>query len=428
MINTQRNLKGKIIKILNKTTMLTLIAMVVGAILGILFGKSMTKFNFIGTIWLNCIKMVVAPLILCIMVTAIAKQKDARSLGRISGRIILYYIATTFIACIIGLLVAMLLKPGQGIVLDGLVTTEISGTTDITVDSFLTGLFSDNMFASLSSGNIMQIMVIAIFFGFAILAMRTGANKELMINFFDSCNDMIFKYIGFVMKLAPIGVLFLMANTFGMYGINIIGSMAQLIGTYWIALIIHVLLTYGLCVLIFAKINPFKFLRESSPVWSFTIASCSSAATIPVSIETAKKKFNVPERIANFCIPLGAQMNTDGTAIMFTAVLIFIGQLYGIEFSVGTLIKMVLVGALLSSCGGGIPGGGVVKLLILIEAFGLPIEIVGIVAGFYRLLDMGTTTCNCLGDLAGTICVSKLEERRARRLGLPQEEIVENVE
>jgi Na+/H+-dicarboxylate symporter len=278
------------------------------------------------------------------------------------------------------------------------------------------------MFKTFTDGNILQTMVIAVFLGFAILTMKNQKRKETLINFFGACNDMIFKYIGFIMKLAPIGVLFLMANTFGKYGINVLGSMAQLIGTFYVGLFVQIFLVYGLAMWIFARINPFTFLKKSSSLWSFTIASCSSSASIPVSIENAKTNFSIPERIANFCIPLGAQMNTDGTALMFTAVLIFIGQIYGLDYSFGTLLKMVLVGSLLSSSGGGIPGGGVVKLLIIVEAFSLPTEFIGVIAGFYRLLDMGSTTCNCLGDLAGTVIVTKSEERRAKRLGINFEE------
>ncbi len=414
--------REKIMKMLNNTAMLTIIAMVIGAGLGMVFGETMQSINFIGTIWLYCIQMVVVPLILCMMIIAIGKQKDAATLGRIAARIIGYYLITTIIACVIGLSVALIIKPGQGLSLDGFVVSDVASSSAITVSSFMLSLFSSNMFSSFTDGNILQTMVIGIFLGLSILAMKNQERKDTLLNFFESVNDMIFAYIKVVMKLAPIGVLCLMANTFGTYGLTILTAMAQLIGTYWLSVIIHVLLTYGIAMWAFGRVNPFTFLKKSAPVWTFTVASCSSTASIPVSIKTAKENFSIPERVANFCIPLGSQMNTDGTAIMFTGVLIFIGQIAGIDYSVPMLIQMVLVGALLSSAGGGIPGGGVVKLLIIVEAFGLPVALVGVIAGFYRLFDMGTTTCNCLGDLAGTVCVTNSEKRRAERLGIPFEE------
>ena len=163
--------------------------------------------------------------------------------------------------------------------------------------------------------------------------------------------------------------------------------------------------------------NIFKFLRDATPVWSFTIATCSSTANIPNSIKTAREVFNVPDSISNFSIPLGATLNYDGLCMAFSCVLITVAQMNGIEFGTGTLIHIILVALLLSSCGSGIPGGGVVKIMMILGTFGLPTEFAGLLAGFYRFFDMGITTVNCLGDLVGTVCVAKLEERRSARLG-----------
>ena len=125
----------------------------------------------------------------------------------------------------------------------------------------------------------------------------------------------------------------------------------------------------------------------------------------------------MPDSIALFCIPLGANMNCDGLSMTFACVIVFIGQMNGIQYDLPTLLRIILVATLLSSAGSGIPGGGIVKLMTIVGTFGLPSEIVGIMAGFYRFFDMGTTTCNCLGDLVGTVCITKMEEKRAKRLG-----------
>lgn len=402
---------------------LNFIAMLIGAGLGMYFGKTMGNYKYIGDIWLNSIKMIVVPLVLCIMILAVGGQKDLSSLGRIATKTIVYYISTTVIASILGLIVAITLKPGAGVSLAGLESVELKGTAVFTVANFLTSLFSDNMFGSFANNNIIQTMVIAILLGIAILRMKNKERQELVLNWFQSINDMLYMFIALVIKASPIGVLFLMADTFGKFGFSIFTSMAGLIGTYWLSVILHVILVYGLLLWISAGISPFKFLKDSSEVWTFTIASCSSAATIPVNTKVAKEKFGVPSRIADFSIPLGAQINYDGSVLLYSCVLMFIGQLYGLHFDMGTFIRIVIVSTLISSSGGGIPGSGIVKLLVLVQTFNLPVEIVGIIAGFYRFFDMGTTTGNCLGDLAGTVFISKWEERRAKKLGVTESEL-----
>ena len=219
-----------------------------------------------------------------------------------------------------------------------------------------------------------------------------------------------------IMKVSPIGIFFLMGASFGKYGAGIFTSMATLLGTYYLACIVHILLVYGLVLWIGAGVNPFRFVKESAELWVYTLATCSSVAAIPVSMKVAREKFKVPDQISSFTVPLGSQMNYDGSVILYGCVIMFISQVCGQSVSIEMMLRVVLLSAILSTGGGDIPGSGIVKLLVVVETFGLPTEIVGIIAAFYRLFDMGTTTNNCLGDLAGTVLVSRLEERRNKRL------------
>ena len=188
--------------------------------------------------------------------------------------------------------------------------------------------------------------------------------------------------------------------------------MASLAGVYYLACLLHVIFVYGGVLWFSCGINPFRFIKESAELWMYTITTCSSVASIPVNIKVAKEKFNVPERISSFTVPLGSQMNYDGSVILYGCVITFISQVIGAPLDVGTMVKVVVLSAILSTGGGGIPGSGIVKLFVMVEAFGLPTEIVGIIAAFYHIFDMGTTINNCLGDLAGTIFVSRMEEKR----------------
>ena len=372
-------------------------AMLLGAVLGIVIGEPMTKVGFIGTIWLNCIKMIVVPMVLVTIVTGVVSQKDMKTLGRISFRIMAYYVITTLVACAIGILVTSIVKPGTIANFTGLASKEVTGSADITVADFFTGMFSSNIIQTFADGNILQTVVIAILLGVNVL------------------NDMVFSLINMIMLVSPIGVFFLMGDSFGKYGAGIFTSMATLVGTYYLACLVHVVLVYCTVIWVTAGINPLKFLKDSAELWVYTISTCSSVAAIPINIKVAKEKFNVPETISGFTVPLGSQMNYDGSVILYGCVILFISQTIGVPVTLGTMVKIILMSAILSTGGGGIPGSGIVKLLVMVTAFGLPTEIVGIIAAFYRLFDMGTTTNNCLGDLAGTVFVSKLEDKAAAR-------------
>ncbi len=389
------------------------IAMILGTLAGLLVGKPITQFTFIGDVWLNCIKMIVVPMVICTIVTGIISQNSSQALKRISTRIIAYYVISTVLACIVGLIIANLLQPGHFANFTGMASQKITGTANITLASFIKGLFSTNMVKTFADGNIIQTLIIAIFIGIAILKMKNEEHKQTMIKFFHGASDMVFSLIGIVMAASPIGVFFLMANCFGKYGASIFTSMAVLLGTYYLACLAHVIFVYGSFLLVFAKISPFKFIKDSAELWIYTISTCSSIASIPVNIKVAKEKYNVPDRISGFTIPLGSQMNSDGSVLLYACVITFISQMIGQDMTLAQLINIIFVSTIMSMGGGGIPGSGIVKLMVVVQAVGLPIEIVGVIAAFYHLFDMGTTTNNCLGDLTGTIIVSRGEENYA---------------
>lgn len=392
--------------------------MILGAVFGLLFGDAMVQLEFIGTIWLNCIKMIVVPMVLMTIITGITSQKDLKSLGRIAVRIMVYYVLTTLIASVIGLATASILKPGVHANFTGLASKEIKGTANITVAQFFTNMFSSNMFVTFSESNILQTVVISVMLGLAIMLVKDKEKRQKLISGCDALCSLVFSLIGMIMKVSPIGIFFLMGASFGKYGTSIFSSMATLLGTYYLACLFHILLVYGSVMWIGAGISPFRFIRETAELWVYTLSTCSSVAAIPVSMQVAREKFDVPDRISSFTVPLGSQMNYDGSVILYGCVIMFIAQVCGQQVSLEMMFRVVLLSAILSTGGGGIPGSGIVKLLVMVEAFALPTEIVGIIAAFYRLFDMGTTTNNCLGDLAGTVLVSKLEEKREKKMGL----------
>ncbi len=189
-----------------------LIAMILGAVFGLIIGEPMTKLGFIGDIWLNMIKMIVVPMVLVTIITGITSQEDIRSLGRISVRIMTYYILTTLVATAVGIAVALIIKPGVYANFTGLAAKEVTGSTDITMSEFFLSMFSSNMFATFASGNILQTLIIAVLTGVAILRMKNEEFKKTVINGFNALGDMVFSLIGMIMIASPIGIFFLMAD------------------------------------------------------------------------------------------------------------------------------------------------------------------------------------------------------------------------
>lgn len=387
-------------------------AMILGSIAGLLGGKTMVSLGFIGDIWLNCIKMIVIPMVICTIVSGIISQDSLTSLKRVSSRIIAYYIITTILACIVGIVVASIIQPGHFANFSGLDTKKVTGEINITFAGFLKDLFSTNMIATFAKGNLVQTLVISILLGIAILKMKNQEHKATMKKVFEAANSMIFSLIGMIMQISPIGISFLMGSSFGKYGAGIFTSMAVLVLTYYAACLAHVLVVYGGFLMIFAHINPFRFIKDSAELWIYTLSTCSSIASIPINMKVAKKKFGIPDYISSFTIPLGSQMNTDGSVLLYSCVILFISQMIGHPMNIVQLVNTIFISTIMSMGGGGIPGSGIVKLMVVVQAVGLPIEVVGVIAAFYRLFDMGTTTNNCIGDLVGTVIVGKAELKK----------------
>lgn len=391
-----------------KLTNKIFLAMVLGTLLGIVAGPVATQLEWVGNIWLNMIKMAVIPLVIFTMVQGITSMDNPKALKRIWLRATLYYLVTTIIAVLIGIITTTLLKPGLGFIFEkGSKTVEVPKLVDL--KGFMVGLFSDNIFVSFTKGDIVQVLIIAIIVGIAIVKMPVEKSGPIKA-WFSSMTNLVMAVVGFIMDLAPIGVFCLMAAALGKYGIGFLGTMSKLIGTYYLAAAIQLLGIYLLTVWIFTKMSPFDFMRRTSKTWIFTLSTCSSAAAIPISLQVAKEELGVSKDVADFIVPYGTQMNHDGNAILIGTVLIFCAQAIGIDFTFMQLVQMVILGVILSAGGGGIPSSGIVKLMIVAQAFSMPLEIIVMVGAFYRLFDMVVTTMNCLGDLAGTIIVDKLEK------------------
>lgn len=391
------------------------IAMLTGSIFGIIIGPPAKEIKFIGDIWLNLMKMIIIPMVIFIVVKGISSMDNPKTLGRVGLKVISFYAFTTIFATILGIIVTKILKPGNGFQFEK--ATEAFETSKMLgFREYITSLFSSNMFVSFYEGNMLQVLVIAIILGIAIISLKDKYRIPLKA-WFDNMAELCMGIVQLVMELSPIGVFCLMASSLGVYGLEMFKTMSKMLGAFYLASLIQILVVYLGLLWITTKISPFDFLKKSIQTWIAAISTCSSAAVIPVNLKVANEEFGVSDQISSFSIPVGAQFNQDGGAILSAVVILFSAQAIGVNFGLMELIQMVLVCTLVSAGSGAIPGGGIVRLMITSAAFGMPLEIVGLVAAFYRFFDMRATCMSTIGDLSATVIIDRLEKGRAVKRG-----------
>lgn len=385
-----------------------LIYLAAGILLGIVFGEKATVVQPLGDLFIRLLLMAAIPLVFFNLLAGLTSLEDIRALGRVGSRIAIYYVFTTVMALTLGLSMMHLLKPGVGMQLTGEVEDtfgQVPGVTEVLLD-----LIPENIFKAFSAGQMSQIVVFAVFLGITTLLMPKE-KKQSLGKVFDVLAELFRKLVDIILHFSPVGIGALAASTVGQYGSAIFGPLALFIGGVWGAQAVMVII-YLLLLFLFTRQSPLSFFKQTAPLYATTAATCSSLASLVVSLEVAEDRVKLPRSIYSFTLPLGAQMNKDGTSIMLAGVLLFTAQAAGVEFSLASQATIILIGLLLSNGSGGIPGGGLVIALIFVKAFHLPLEIAVIVGGIYRLIDMGGTTINCMGDMVGTIIVAHLEEKQ----------------
>ncbi len=385
-----------------------LIYMGLGVILGIVAPGPAMALQPLGDLFIRLLMMAAIPLVFFNLLGGLTALKDLGVLGRLGAKIMAFYLTTTTLALTMGITVMSVVRPGVGMDLEGEVPEEfgdIPGVAQILLD-----LVPANAIAAFSEGQVAQIVVFAIFLGIATLLLPEDKRAPLR-NVFAAFADLFRKLVEIIMWYGPIGIGALTAATVGEYGSQLFGPLALFLLGIWSAQACMFLIQMGLLSAL-TEYRPLDFLKRTGPLYATAVATCSSLASLAVALEMAGKRLKLPESIYSFTLPLGAQLNKDGTSIMLTSVLLFTAQAVGVSFDLPTMLTILLVGLILSEGSGGIPGGGLVIALIFVQAFHLPLEIAVIVGGIYRLIDMGSTTINVTGDLVGTSIVAHSERDR----------------
>ncbi|HGY9575705.1 TPA: dicarboxylate/amino acid:cation symporter [Vibrio fluvialis] len=362
-------------------------------------------FEVGGKIFIASLKMLVVPLVFVSLVCGTSSLKDLSTLGRMGGKTLAFYITTTAIAITLALTMGTIFQPGAGADL-----TAASGFTSAEAPSLgkvLIDMFPTNPINAMAEGKTLQVIVFAVLFGIAISA--AGKQGERIAAVFNDLNEVIMKLVALLMNVAPYGVFFLMAKLFTGLGLSAILNLAEYFVVLAATLLIHGLVTYSVMLKSFAGLSPITFFRKMEDAIMFAFSTASSNATIPVTMETAKNRFGVDNKIASFTIPLGATVNMDGTAIMQGVATAFIAQAFNIDLSMGDYLTVILTATLASIGTAGVPGVGLVMLAMVLNQVGLPLEGIALIMGVDRLLDMIRTAVNITGDSVVTCIVAKSE-------------------
>ncbi|TVR99348.1 MAG: dicarboxylate/amino acid:cation symporter [Phycisphaerales bacterium] len=383
------------------------IYMIAGVLFGIFLPEQAIAVKPVGDLFIRLLLMAAIPLVFFNLLAGLTSLEGLGILGRLGGKVIAYYFATTTIALILGLTIMSILRPGDGMELraddiDEESLAEVPGVVAIVFD-----LFPENIIRAFSQGNLAQIVIFAIFLGIAVLLLP-DKHKAPISQLVEALAAALRKLVEIIMKMGPIGIGALMASTVGEHGQALFGPLLLFLAGIWLAqACMFVIQMVALTTL--SSWTPWPFLKKTGPLYATAAGTCSSLATLAVAIDLAANRLKLPRKIYSFTLPLGAQLNKDGTALMLTGVLLFTAQAVGVEFTIGEMLIIILVGLILSEGSGGIPGGGAVIALIFVNAFNLPPEIAGIVVGIYRLIDMGNTTINVTGDMVATTIIAESE-------------------
>lgn len=387
-----------------------------GIIAGLIFlaaGKADWAVNYVkpfGTIFLNLIKFIVVPIVLTSIIAGVISMQDIRKVGSIGWKTVVYYMMTTACAVIIGLVFANIFKGTYQVLQTSGLEYEVAETGSF-MDT-LVNIFPSNAVQPLANATMLQVIVIALFFGFGIIL--AGDKGKPLADLINSLCDVSMIIMEMILKLSPIGVFCLITPVVAENGTKILGSLAMVLLTAYICYIIHAVVVYSATVKTMAGINPITFFKGMAPAMVFAFSSASSVGTLPMNLECAEK-LGADREVASFVLPLGATINMDGTAIYQGVCAVFIATCYGVNLTLPQMLTIVLTATLASIGTAGVPGAGMVMLAMVLQSVGLPVEGIALVAGVDRIFDMGRTTVNITGDAACSIIVSKMEAKKELR-------------
>ncbi len=398
-----------------KLWMKILIALFLGTIVGGVLHEKLPEiftkidanlFKPIGTVFLSLINMIIVLLVLSSMTVGITSIHDPQKLGRVGIKTLFFYLLTTAIAIGIGLLIATIFKPGMGLALTA-ESVVLKVETPPSVIEILLSVVPKNPIASLVEGNVLQIIVFALFLGVSINF--AGERGRPLLDLLESLAEVMYRLTSIIMEFSPIGVFAIMASVTGAFGFDVLKPLSHFLFAYYFACAIHIIIVFCGLLWFVARLNPWHFFKGMGDAIMVAFSTCSSSATLPVTMHCVQRNLGVSKNLTSFILPLGSTVNMNGTAIYQGMSALFISQAYGIELQWTSLITLVLTATLSAVGAAGIPGTGFLMLSVVLTAAGLPVEGLALLFGIDRLREMVSTVLNILGDSVTAVVVAQQE-------------------
>lgn len=379
-----------------------------GILLGILAPQFSLDIKIVGDVYLKLIKFMVLPVLICAVMTGIINSANIASLKRVAVKTVALFFVMFLASFAVSSAVALAVKPGQGIVFENQPVFEGTAAGKLSAGDVLRQIFPSSPADIFSSKNILAAIILAMVLSVVII--KAGEKAEPVKEFINRLSDIVFRVLSVIMETSPIGVMSLIAFSIAEYGSGIFMAIGKYILCCWLACLAVFIIVFMLPVTLYVKTDLKTYLRACGRVALMTLSTTSSAATLPTTIRVSTRDLGAPEDISSFILPLGCTINMCGGACSFCCLAFFVDEFYSLGLPFPQLAAMALVAALLNMAAPGIPGGGIVLMTSFLTIFNLPVDLIGPIAAFYRLLDMAFTTINVQGDVAANMIIAKSEE------------------
>lgn len=380
----------------------TIVALLLGIIAGVLLGDYVGYLSFLGDIYIRLLKLSMYPLIFVSIIHGITQVRDMNRLKTVGKHFINYWFFSGIFISSLGLIMALIFQPGSR----GIGEVGNGGSFKYTPVSFKESLiswFPENPFQALSEGNVIQIVVLSIIIGIVLAAMPMNKEKEILLDIITASNILVSNIITWIIKFAPIGIFILIANMVASLGADVIANILNMMICLYATFAVLFLIIYPLFLLIFVKVNPIEFYKKSIPVIVMAFSTCSSNASIPLAMSTAKEKYGVPEDIVNLVTAPAVAINKHANCLETSIFCLFAMQLYGREIKLADVFMIILLGLLSAIGAAGVPNGGIMMVAFSLQFLNLPLDIVPWIIGAYTLIDLPGTVANITGNLVGLI-------------------------
>lgn len=385
-----------------------LIGVVIGLIIGLVSPKAAEVISPLGDIFLRMLKMLIVPLVFFSITSGVCKMGDVKQLRTVGIRYVLWIMASAVIAAICGVIGGLIVQPGRGTT-EFLAAAEAAEAQSYSFIDNVISWFPTNIVESMANANMLQIIVFCLFLGVALLAL--GDKAKTVIRFIDEGSEVMLKITEYVIEFSPFGILSLIATMVSTISGAMMKEVLVFLITDNVICLLILILVYPLIIKLLAKLPPFGFMRKIAPAILVAVSTSSSAATLPVSIKISEEDLGIPENIYGFTLPLGNTAGMTGFAVFIGLCCVFASNLYGFPVTFSSVLQFVFFGLILSIGTAGVKGAGVVMSGVLLEALGMPLTLIPILAAIWPVIDPAHTTLNNVGDLVGTTVVARSLDR-----------------